>query len=259
MNLKNKKALVTGASKGIGKAIVFQLAERGVEVIVHYNSNKEAAEKVVCQINSQGGRALLLNADFNDPRQALILGDQAWDALGGIDILINNAGVSYKKPFLETTVEEVDHFTNVNYKSTLLLTSFITNKMVASKVHGSVYTMTSVNAIQPGAGFSVYGATKGALETLMKGIALELAPYDIRVNTLVVGAIETDINAHVWQNENKLKEVEAQIPMGRLGKTEEIAAFVCSLLSADSYLTGSSIRIDGGWLLNTGVQVRSKT
>jgi NAD(P)-dependent dehydrogenase (short-subunit alcohol dehydrogenase family) len=252
MRLANKKALVTGSSKGIGKAIVLQLAKEGAEVIIHYNKNKQEAEITLNDINNAGGKAHLLQADLFDTNHAIKLGEEAWDILHGIDFLINNAGVSYKKDFLETTLDDIDHFTNINFKSTLLLTKVIAKKMVMANISGSIYTITSVNGIQPGAGFSVYGATKGALETLMKGVALELAPKNIRVNTFVLGAIETDINAGIWQNPEKLKAVADNIPMHRFGKPEEVANIMCNLLSADSYMTGSTIKIDGGWLLKTG-------
>jgi NAD(P)-dependent dehydrogenase (short-subunit alcohol dehydrogenase family) len=121
--------------------------------------------------------------------------------------------------------------------------------MVQSNTGGSIYTISSVNGIQPGYGFSVYGATKGALETLMKGVALELAPFNIKVNTIVLGAIKTDINASVWQDAAKLKTVTDHIPMHRFGNPEEVANVICNLLTCDSYMTGSTIKIDGGWLL----------
>lgn len=252
MQLNNKKILVTGSSRGIGKAMALQLAQEGAEVIVHYSANKEAAEQVLQQVRAFAGKGHLLQADLQDPRNAVLLGEQAWDAAGGIDGLINNAGVSYKKHFLDQTMEDIDHFTNINFKSTLLLTQTIARKMVEQQRPGSIYTITSINGLQPGIGLSVYGATKGALETLMKGVALELAPHNILVNTVAVGAIETDMNAAIWQDPEKLALVTGNIPQGRLGKTEEIADLVISLLKSGSYMTGSSIKVDGGWLLKTG-------
>lgn len=252
MRLINKKALVTGSSRGIGKAIALQLAKEGAEVIIHYQKSKEEAEKLAAAIRDNGGKAHILQADLFDCMQAIQLGEEAWKLTGGLDFLINNAGVSYKKHFLDTTPEDVDYFTNINFKSTLLLTQTIAKKMAAGKVEGSVYTVTSINGIQPGPGFSVYGATKGALETLMKGVALELAPHNIKVNTVAVGAVETDINAAVWQDANKQKMVNSHIPMGRFGKAEEIASVLCDLLSSGTYITGSTIKIDGGWLLKNG-------
>ena len=254
MKLLHKKALVTGSSRGIGKAIVLQLAKEGAEVVVHYHKNKTESEAVARAIKDGGGKAHLLQADLFDMHEAVRLGEEAWDILGGMDFLINNAGVSYKKHFLDTTIEDLEYFTNINFKSTLLLTRTIAKKMVTAGIGGAIYTITSVNGIQPGVGFSVYGATKGALETLMKGVALELAPHNIRVNTLAVGAVETEINAEARQDKEILKTITNSIPMGRFGIPAEVAFLICNLLAADSYMTGSTIRIDGGWLLKTGYQ-----
>lgn len=124
--------------------------------------------------------------------------------------------------------------------------------MVETQTAGSIYTITSVNGIRPGMGLSVYGATKGALETLMKGVAMELAPHNIRVNTMAVGAVETDMNKAVWENPDVLNEVNQGIPLGRFAQPEEIAETLVSLLAADSYLTGASIALDGGLLLMRG-------
>lgn len=251
---ENKKALITGSSRGIGKAIAVQLACEGAEVIIHYNRDKLKAESVLKEIKSQGGMAHLLQADLKNYDQTIKLAEMAWNELGGIDLLVNNAGVSYKKRFLDTGVEDVDYFIDINFRGTLFLTQAIAKRMIQQNIPGDIYTITSINGIYPGIGFSAYGATKGALETLMKGIALELAPYGIKANTLAVGGIRTDINATVWQNKEKLKEVNENIPMGRLGDPEEIASLLCALFAANSYMTGNTLIVDGGWLLNHGYE-----
>lgn len=250
--LQNKKALVTGASRGIGRAIALQLALDGAEVLIHYKDQPEEALEVAEMISSRGGRSHLLQADLTEVTEAIQLGLEAWKLLGGIDFLINNAGVSYKKHFLDVTPEDVDHLNNINFKGTLFLTQTVAKQMVEAQVAGSIYTITSINAIQPGVGLSIYGATKAALETLMKGVALELAPHQIKVNTIAVGAIETAMNAAVWQDPEKLKLVNQHIPLGRLGQTAEIAAMVSDLLASGSYMTGSTLKIDGGWQLQQG-------
>ena len=250
--LYNKKALVTGASRGIGKAIALRLAAEGAEVAVHYHKESGDAENVVSLIKKAGGVASIFQADLSKAAEAIQLGEEVWKKLKGVDFLINNAGVSYKKHFLDTTLEDLDRFTDVNFKGTLLLTQAIAKKMVESKTEGCIYTITSINGIQPGVGLSVYGATKGALETLMKGVALDLAPHNIKVNTFAVGAIQTDINADAWKDEEKLKTINENIPLGRMGKAEEVAAVITDLLSSGSYLTGATIVLDGGWMLKQG-------
>jgi glucose 1-dehydrogenase len=250
--LENKKVLVTGASRGIGRAIALRLAQDGAELAIHYHKEAGEAEAVAGIITKAGGKASLFAADLSDPEQAVKLGEQVWKKLNGIDVLINNAGVSYKKHFLDTTLEDIDHFTNINFRGTLLLTQTIAKQMVLSKIGGNIYTITSINGIQPGVGLSVYGATKGALETLMKGIALDLAPHNIRVNSFAIGAIQTDINAEAWQDPEKLKMVNENIPLGRMGQPEEVAAVICDLLYSGTYLTGATIVLDGGWMLKQG-------
>ena len=252
MRLQHKKALVTGASKGIGKAIALQLARQGCTVGVHYLDNTDEAEAVAQEIRNNGGTVYLFQANLAEVAQAQRLGEKAWEVMQGVDFLINNAGISYKKHFLDTTVDDVEAFTNVNFKGTLFLTQTIAKKMVFHQTEGSIYTITSVNGIRPGLGLSVYGATKGALETLMKGVAMELAPHNIKVNTFALGAVQTDINADVWQNPELLQTVNEGIPMGRLGQPEEIAAVLVDLLASGSYMTGASITIDGGLLLMRG-------
>jgi NAD(P)-dependent dehydrogenase (short-subunit alcohol dehydrogenase family) len=255
---ENKKALITGSSRGLGKAIAVQLAMEGAEVVIHYNEQKKEAESVRKKIVKLKGKAHLLQADLTDYKNAICLGEQAWKLMGAVDLLVNNAGISYKKSFLETSLEDVNRFTNINFKSTLFLTQTIAKRMIAENIDGSIYTITSINAIQPGIGFSAYGATKGALETLMKGVALELAPYGIKINTLAVGAIQTDINATVWQDPEKLKVVNDSIPFGRLGQPEEIAKLLCGLFESNSYMTGSTLVVDGGWLLKHGYEKNRK-
>lgn len=250
--LKNKRVLVTGATGGIGKAVAQQLADEGATIVMHYLDNEEQAQQTAEAITRSGGAAHILKADLSKREEAVALGEKAWELLDGIDVLINNAGVSYKKHFLDTTVEDIDHFLNINFKGTLWLTKTIAKKMVADNRAGSIYTITSINGLQPGVGFSLYGATKGALETLMKGIALELAPHNITVNTIAPGAIQTGINAVLWQDEEKVKTINENIPMGRFGQPGEIASVLCGLIASNTYMTGVTITIDGGWLLKHG-------
>jgi len=254
MRLKNKVALVTGASGGIGKAIVLQLAKEGADIILHYHQDELAAKEVAESISKYNVKVHILKATLEFSADAIALGVKAWELFGRIDFLINNSGVSYKKHFLDYTEQDIDHFIDINFKGTLFLTQTIARKMVEHNVEGSIYSITSINGIQPGVGQSVYGASKGALETLMKGVALELAPHNIKVNTLAIGAIQTDMNAVVWKDPEKLSLVNENIPMNRLGQPEEVASVIVNLLASGSYMTGSTITIDGGWLLKHGYE-----
>jgi NAD(P)-dependent dehydrogenase (short-subunit alcohol dehydrogenase family) len=248
----SKTALVTGASRGIGKAIALQLADAGYDVVVHFNENRAAAELVAEAIRLKGQQAYVLQANLFETAQAIRLGEQAWDLAGGLDVLVNNAGASYKKHFLDVTEADFDQFDQVNFRSVTFLTQSVARNMVKHSIQGSIWAITSVNGIRPGLGLALYGATKGAVETLMKGVAMELGPHNIRVNTLAVGAVQTDINRAVWENPALLREVNEGIPAGRLGLPEEIARILVDLIGSGSYMTGSTITIDGGLLLMRG-------
>lgn len=252
MRLPGKKALVTGASRGIGKAIALRLAAEGCAVVVHFHEDQADAEVVAETIRAGGGAAWVLGADLFNLTQAIQLGEDAWNAAGGLDFLVNNAGISFKKHFLDFSPADFEAFTNVNFRGTAFLTQTVARKMVETGTEGSIYTITSVNGIRPGLGLTMYGATKGALETLMKGAAMELAPHGIKVNTLALGAIDTDMTAPVRENPALLKTVNDGIPMGRFGRPEEVAAVVVDLLASGSYVTGATITIDGGLLLMRG-------
>ena len=252
MRLSGKKALVTGASQGIGKAIALRLAGLGTEVGIHYLSNRADAEAVAEAIRNNGGQAHLFQADLQDAQQAIELGKLAWETMQGIDFLVNNAGVSFKKHFLDFTVDDVDLFQNINYKGAFFLTQTLARRMVETSTEGSILSITSVNGIRPGVGQSAYGASKSALDTLMQGVALELALHNIKVNTLALGAIDTDMTASVTQNLPLLRTVNEGIPMGRFGQPEEVAGIVVDLLASGSYLTGARITLDGGLLLMRG-------
>jgi glucose 1-dehydrogenase len=252
MELTAKKILVTGSSRGIGRATALALAREGAIVGVHYGTNLRAAEETLRMVQSAGAQACLLHADLRDPASATRLGNEAWEIMGGIDVLVNNAGVSYKKHFLDQTEQDMDYFHNVNFRSPMLLTQAVARKMIENERPGSIFSITSINAIKPGPGHSVYGSSKAALETLMKGVALELAPHGINVNTIAVGATETDMNADVWSDPARLEKVTSGIPMNRLGDPAEIAATVVALIRAGTYMTGATIVVDGGWLLKAG-------
>lgn len=252
MRLINKKALVTGASRGIGKAIAIALAEGGADVVVHFHEREDEAEEVAGIIRDLGRSAYLIKADLQETQAVIGLAEQAWEITGGLDILVNNAGVSYKQHFLDATEADFELFSQVNFRGTTFLTQAVAKRMVQHNLPGSIWTITSVNGLRPGLGLTLYGATKGALETLMKGVALELAPHQITVNTVAVGAVKTDINRDVWESPELLSRVNEGIPAHRLALPEEIANVVADLVASGSYMTGSTITIDGGLLLMRG-------
>lgn len=252
MKHKGRRVLITGSSRGIGKAIALRFGQEGANVVVHYRSNKAEAEQVASDIEKMGGKSFVLRADMEKPEEIKQMVSSAWEAFGGIDVLINNAGIANRNSFLDIEEAEFDEVVRVNYKGTFLITQGIARLMVANGLPGDILTVTSVNGIRPGVKLSNYGATKGALEVLMKGAALELAPKNIRVNTLAVGAVETEMNASVKENPELFQSIINGIPMGRFGLPSEIAALVSDIVASGSYLTGASITVDGGLLLMRG-------
>lgn len=252
-SLKGKKALVTGASRGIGRAIALKLAKEGAEVCIHHQQvNTAEAQVVADEITRSGGVTSMVSGDLEFADQAISVGEETWKKLGRIDILINNAGITIRNHFLDYTLEEIDRVTHVNFRGTLLLTQIVARKMVAAGVAGSITTITSVNGVRPGLGLSVYGASKGAVEVVMQGAAMELAPHNIKVNTIAAGAIETDMTASVIRDPQLKAKVDEGIPMTRFGQPEEVAKVVVALLISGSYMTGASITVDGGLLLMRG-------
>jgi 3-oxoacyl-[acyl-carrier protein] reductase len=238
--LQNKIALVTGASRGIGRATALRLAADGAEVIAHYGASKEAAESLVKEIQAKGGKASAIHADLNDPKGAEALAAQI---NGLIDILVNNAGVVEYVPFSETTPEQFDKLFNVNVKSLF----FVTQKL-APKINdgGRIINISSIVARTNFAGVPAYSATKGAVNTLTVHLAALLGERSVTVNSISPGAIETDMSAWLRneQGEATAKQIQA-IP--RVGRAEDIADAVAALAGPDGrWITGQVIEVSGG-------------
>lgn len=239
-NLQNKIALVTGASRGIGRATALRLAADGAEVIAHYGASKEAAESLVKEIQSKGGKASAIHADLNNPKGA---GALAAQVSGTIDILVNNAGVVEYVPFSETTPEQFDKLFNVNVKSLF----FVTQKLAAKiKDGGRIINISSVVARTNFAGVPAYSATKGAVDTLTVHLAALFGERSVTVNSISPGAIETDMSAWLRSEEGEATAKQMQaIP--RVGRAEDIADAVAALAGPDGrWITGQVIEVSGG-------------
>lgn len=241
---ENKVALVTGASRGIGRAIAVKLAESGYDVAVNYNSNEEEAKKVADIITGLGRRAVTVKANAGDRNDVNAMFRTVVKELGHIDVLVNNAGVVDDAFLLMLTPDSLDRSLNINVKGYFYCAQAATLKMFKAK-KGAIINISSVSSMMALPGQSVYAATKGAVNSMTATLARELAPYGIRVNAIAPGFIATDMVAHL--PEDKIKEYLTQIPLGRLGKVEEVAELAAFLASDEaSYITGQTLVIDGG-------------
>jgi 3-oxoacyl-[acyl-carrier protein] reductase len=244
-SLQGKVALVTGASKGIGAAIARELAVRGAAVAVNYSSSQAAAEKLVAEIKAAGGKAVAIQANVADPASIAPLVDAVATQLGPIDILVNNAGIYELAPLDAVTPEHFHKQFSLNVLGLLLVTHAAVARF--NPAGGSIINISSVAA----AGFptgSVYGATKGAVDSITGALAQELGPKKIRVNSLSPGMIETE-GAHAagFIGGDFQKEIEKKTPLGRIGQPGDIATVAAFLASDDSgWVTGQIIQAAGG-------------
>jgi NAD(P)-dependent dehydrogenase (short-subunit alcohol dehydrogenase family) len=251
--LKGARIVVTGASRGIGRAIALEAARSGALVVAHFGKSGAAARDLEREILDTGGRVVLAQGDWADPEAVKRVIGLAWEAFGGLDALVNNAGISMKKHMLDTSDEDLERLWRVNVRGTFVATREVARRMLEAGIRGRILTITSVNGLRPNAGLCAYSSTKGALEMMMKAVALELSPHGILVNTMAVGAVDTDITRDVSENPETLRAVNAGIPLHRMGNPDEIGVVACLLLRGDnSYMTGSTVTVDGGLLLNRG-------
>lgn len=246
--LKGRRALVTGASSGIGEAVALRLAAAGAAVTVVYRSHAAAAKKTVAQIKASGGEAIALHADMAKERDIKSLFAQVLKA-GPLDILVNSAGMENKRPLLTMPLKDWDRVMSVNLRAVFLCSQLAAQSMV-KKGGGVIINISSVHEIIPWAGYAHYCASKGGLEMLMKTMALELAGQGVRVNNVAPGAIATPINESWLHDPAKRRQVLKLIPARRIGSSEEVAGAVLYLASDEaSYVTGTTLVIDGGMTL----------
>lgn len=244
MLLDGKIALVTGASRGIGRAIAVKLAEAGATVAVNYAGNAQAAEETKALIEMKGQKALLLQADVADGEAAEAMVQQVVEAFGRIDILVNNAGITRDGLLLRMKEADWDDVMRTNLKGVYNCTKAAAKRMVKQR-GGRVVNMSSVVGLMGNAGQANYAAAKAGVLGFTKATAKELAGRGITVNAIAPGFIDTDMTAvlSAQVKENLLKE----IPLGKLGSPEDIAAATLFLVSdAASYITGQTLHVDGG-------------
>jgi len=249
-DLKGKVAIITGARRGMGKADALAFAKNGAKVVVS-DISQEECELVVDEIKKNGGEGLAVKCDVTNEKETEEMVKKTVDKFGKVDILVNNAGICEFKPFLELTEEEWDKTLDINLKGYFLCAQAVAKEMVKQK-SGVIINIASVVMGQMGigmAGLAHYSASKGGIAALTKTLALEFAPYNIRVNAIAPGAIDTPMAASTKADPKVLEATLAMIPLHRMGKPEEIANTALFLSSnASSYITGSIVVVDGGWL-----------
>lgn len=250
MELKNKVAIITGARRGMGRTHALLLAKEGAKVVVS-DISLEDCQKVVKEIKEQGGEAIAVKCNVVKKEEVEDMVKKTIKAFGKIDILINNAGILQFKPFLELTEEDWDRTLGINLKGYFLCAQACAKEMVKQK-SGVIVNIASIAMGGMGVGFPNivhYSASKGGIIAMTEALALEMAPYNIRVNAVAPGAIDTPMTASTKQDPKSMEGTLARIPMHRMGKPEEISKAVLFLASEDSsYMTGSVIIVDGGWL-----------
>lgn len=248
-------ALVTGASRGIGKAVALRLASQGLAVAINYKSSSEDAESVVRCIENAGGRAVALQADMAIPTEAAALVARAETALGPLQILVNNAGITRDRLLVQMTLEDWDATwcTDLSGARTL---SRVALAAMKSRGAGSIVNVSSVVGVTGNAGQANYAAAKSAVLGLTRDLAVQAACYNVRVNCVVPGYIVTDATSHLTEPQRQIWM--SQIPMGRFATVDEVVGIIVFLTGADSsYLTGQCIAVDGGFLAAAGMGLES--
>jgi NAD(P)-dependent dehydrogenase (short-subunit alcohol dehydrogenase family) len=249
--LAGRRALVTGSATGIGRSTAKRLAGDGASVVVNYVGNPDQADSAVREIDDDGGRALAIGADVSNEDQVQAMFAQAVEELGGpIDLLVNNAGI--EKPFklIDMPLDEWEKVLAVNLTGAFLCTREAARGMCGAGIRGAIINVSSVHEVIPWLEFSHYCASKGGMKLFAQTVARELAPHGIRVVNVAPGAILTPINQDLIDDEQKRKAVEEEIPIGRTGTPEEIAAAIAWVAGPEAeYVVGSTLFVDGGMTL----------
>ncbi|MCC5465098.1 3-oxoacyl-[acyl-carrier-protein] reductase [Pelosinus baikalensis] len=247
MHLDGKVAIITGASRGIGRSVAIELAKLGAKVVINYAGNEVAAEEVKNIIVAAGGQGIIVKADVGDVEAVDAMVKETINTFGKIDILVNNAGITRDNLLMRMKEEDWDAVMNINLKGVFVCTKAVSRIMMKQKA-GKIINMTSVVGLMGNAGQANYAAAKAGVIGFTKSMAKELASRGITVNAIAPGFISTDMTA-VLSDQVKT-ELTEKIPAGRLGSPEDVAAAV-TFLASDSanYITGQTLNVDGGMLM----------
>lgn len=249
--LAGKSALVTGSSSGIGAGIAVRLAREGANVAINYRGDLEGARQTLAQVEAAGTRGIILQADVSKVAEVERLVSEAFEHLGTLDVLVNNAGMEKQQAFVEVDEASYDRVLDVNLKGVFFATQAFARVAIAAVRGGKVINISSVHEELPFPGFASYCASKGGVKMLTRDLAIELAPHGITVNGVAPGAIATPINNSLLEDKPKLDALLAKIPLRRLGSPEDVAGVIAFLASADAdYITATTILVDGGLMWN---------
>ncbi len=253
LRLRNKVAVITGSSLGIGSAIALAFAQEGAAVAVDYRSHPDEAKEIVDKVEGSGGRAISVRADVSSPEDVKNLIQSAVEAFGRLDVMVNNAGIEEKMAFLDTPLDVWSKAIAVNLTGAWLGCQEAARQMVSQGGAGRIINVSSVHEDLPMPTNAPYCAAKGGLRMLMRTIAVELAPHNITVNNIAPGAVDTPMDAPLKEDANEMQKLLSEIPLRRMGKPEEVAALAVYLASDDAaYVTGSTFVIDGGMTRHSG-------
>jgi glucose 1-dehydrogenase len=242
-----KTVLVTGSGRGIGRGIALRLAQEGANVIINDLKDDDNSTESVKEVQALGVKAVFIQADISKVDSVNALMASAVEQMGQVDVLVNNAGVELRAPFWEMTEQQYDIVMNVNLKGTFFLSQAFTKHLQATNRPGAIVNISSVHEELPFPNFTSYCTSKGGMKMLMRNLAVELGPLNIRVNNVAPGAIKTPINANLLSKPEMIQSLQRNISLGRLGDPEDVAAVVAFLASDDAkYVTGSTYYVDGG-------------
>lgn len=248
-NLENRVAIITGSSKGIGKAIAKGFAQNGAQVVIS-SRDQAACDKVVKEFNDEGLKAIGIACHIGKEEQRKNLVDKTIEVFGRIDILVNNAAINPSFGPIEDVESAVfDKTMDINVKAPWSLANLVLPHFKENK-NGSIINIASVEGLTPGFGLGLYSVSKAAVLMLTKNLAKEWGRYGVRANAICPGLIKTKFSSALWQNEKMLNKLEKTIPSGRMGMPEEIVGLACLLASdAGNYMTGGVYTADGGYMI----------